>query len=104
MIPAIFAFVGQPPRLDRISMKHLYLLPLLLLTIATSSLAAEDSAKTGVIVIGHDKVNAAFAKGGPLLATNNFKVQAGHRTGPGEVELHERDTDIFYIIEGSATY
>jgi len=24
----------------------------------------------------------------PLLATNNFKVQAGHRTGPGEVEIH----------------
>src|SRR3954466_10742871 len=41
MIPAIFAFVGQPPRLERISMKHLYVLPLLLLTIATSSVAAE---------------------------------------------------------------
>lgn len=85
-------------------MKHASLLALLLLTIASTLFAADDSAKNGVIVIGHDKVNAAFAKGGPLLSTNNFKVQAGHRTGPGEVEIHDRDTDIFYIIQGSATF
>jgi glc operon protein GlcG len=24
------------------------------------------------------------------------------REGPGEVEIHDRDTDIFYVIEGSA--
>jgi mannose-6-phosphate isomerase-like protein (cupin superfamily) len=72
----------------------------LLLTI----LAAEKSDKTPVIQIDHETVAAAFAKGGPLLATNNFKVQAGRRTGPGEVEIHERDTDIFYIMEGSGTF
>ncbi len=71
---------------------------------ATSSFAADDSSKTGVILIDHQKVAEAFAKGGPLLATNNFKVQAGHRTGPGEVEIHDQDTDIFYIMEGSATF
>jgi mannose-6-phosphate isomerase-like protein (cupin superfamily) len=72
----------------------------LLLTV----LAAEKSDKTSVIHLDHETVAAAFAKGGPLLATNNFKVQAGRRIAPGEVEVHESDTDIFYILEGSGTF
>lgn len=67
-------------------------------------LAADRAEKSPIIHLDHQKVDAVFAKGGPLLATNNFKVQAGRRTGPGEVEMHEHDTDIFYIIEGSATF
>ena len=67
-------------------------------------MAAERSEKTGVIQLDHEKVAAVFSKGGPLLATNNFKVQAGHRIEPGEVEIHDQDTDIFYILEGSATF
>jgi quercetin dioxygenase-like cupin family protein len=75
--------------------------------LAASSLltfAADQSQKDGVVYFDHDKVAAAFASGSPLLRTNNFKVQTGHRTGPGEVEVHERDTDVFYILEGTATF
>lgn len=57
----------------------------------------------GVIQIDHDKVAAVFTQGGTLLQTNNFKVIASHRAGPGVVEQHELDTDIFYVTEGSAT-
>jgi quercetin dioxygenase-like cupin family protein len=85
-------------------MKHASILLLFALIVTANSFAADNSAKTGVIVIGHDKVNEAFAKGAPLLSTNKFKVQAGHRTGPGEVEVHDGDTDIFYIMEGTATF
>lgn len=85
-------------------MKYTSILLLLALTITASSFAADGAAKTGVVLIGHDKVNEAFARGAPLLSTNNFKIQAGHRTGPGEVEMHDRDTDIFYITEGTATF
>jgi quercetin dioxygenase-like cupin family protein len=67
-------------------------------------IAADQPQKSTILHLDHEKVDAAFAKGGPLLATNNFKVQAGRRTGPGEVEIHEHDTDIFYILEGSATF
>lgn len=56
-----------------------------------------------VVHIGHETVAAAFAKGGPLLTTNQFKIQAGRREAAGEVEMHERDTDIFHILEGTAT-
>ena len=66
--------------------------------------AAEDPQKEAVVHLDHEKVAAAFAKGGPLVATNNFKVQAGRRVESGEVEIHDHDTDIFYIVDGSATF
>jgi len=65
---------------------------------------AADSPQAQVIQIDHQKVAAAFAKGEGLLATNNFKIQAGRREVAGEVEVHDSDTDIFYILEGSATF
>ncbi|HEY3855830.1 MAG TPA: cupin domain-containing protein [Verrucomicrobiae bacterium] len=57
-----------------------------------------------VIHIERQNVDAVFAKGGFLLQTNNFKIMAGRRTGPGTVEIHEKDTDIFYIVDGTATF
>ncbi len=82
---------------------------ILLLTLFTTEFifaaAAADTPSTGVIQIDNQVVNAAFAKGGvTLLQTNNFKVMAGRRVAPGEVEIHEKDTDVFYITEGSATF
>ena len=76
---------------------------ILLAVLVYLSLAAE-SRPTGVIHISHEKVAAAFAKGAGLLETNNFKIQAGRREVAGEAELHDHDTDIFYILEGSATF
>ena len=66
--------------------------------------AADTPRKPAVIHLDHEQVAAAFEKGAPLLATNNFKIQAGRRTGRGEVEIHDYDTDIFYVLEGSATF
>ena len=80
---------------------------LTLAILAASSLlmiAAEQPQDNGVVHFDHNKVSAAFASGSPLLITNDFKVQTGRRTGPGEVEIHERDTDVFYILEGAATF
>jgi glc operon protein GlcG len=53
--------------------------------------------------IDHRIVNAAFAKGTPLLETNNFKIHASRREKPGLAEIHTRDTDIVYVLEGAAT-
>ena len=58
----------------------------------------------GVTLIESNKVAAAFAKGMPLIETNNFKVHASRREAPGIAEIHTRDTDIFYILEGSAVF
>lgn len=69
-----------------------------------TAFGADEAGKPAVIHLSHETVAAAFARGTTLLATNNFKIQAGRRTGPGDVEIHEHDTDIFYVLEGSATF
>ncbi|MFO1425578.1 MAG: cupin domain-containing protein [Steroidobacteraceae bacterium] len=52
------------------------------------------------------EVQAAFASGatgGTLLERAAFRVNASRRDGAGEPEVHLRDTDIFYVLEGRAT-
>jgi glc operon protein GlcG len=56
-----------------------------------------------VTVIAHDRVAAAFAKGIPLIETDDYKIHASRREAPGVAEIHTRDTDIAYVIQGSAT-
>ena len=49
------------------------------------------------------QVTKAFERGTPLIEIANYKVHASHRDAPGVAEVHEKDTDIIYILEGSAT-
>lgn len=65
--------------------------------------SAGEAPGTSATLIDHQKVEATFAKGGTLMDSGNFKIQAGRRSAPGEVEIHEHDTDIFHVLEGSAT-
>jgi quercetin dioxygenase-like cupin family protein len=67
-----------------------------LLVAAASAGAADDSKVT---FIGHDQV----AKGGSLVTAPNLTVQIAHRTEPGMVEVHDKETDTFYVLDGSAT-
>jgi mannose-6-phosphate isomerase-like protein (cupin superfamily) len=53
--------------------------------------------------LGHDEVTAAFAKGKPMIEVGDYKIHASRREGPGLVEVHTRDTDIAYVLQGSAT-
>jgi glc operon protein GlcG len=39
----------------------------------------------------------------PLLENGEYKIHASRREGPGMVEIHERDTDIIYVLDGQAT-
>lgn len=50
------------------------------------------------------KVQAAFDAGRPLLEDRLYKVHASRRDSPGEAEIHLNDTDIFYVMEGSASF
>ena len=56
-----------------------------------------------VTVIAHDRVAAAFAKGIPLIETDDYKIHASRREAAGVAEVHTRDTDIAYVVQGSAT-
>ena len=56
-----------------------------------------------VTVIDAGAVRAAFAKGMPLLENDAYKVHASRRESPGQAEVHVRDTDVLYVLEGTAT-
>jgi len=70
-----------------------------LLVTAGVAMAADE-----VTYVGKDQVAAAMAKGGPLTDGSNYKVSISRRTGPGTAEVHDGETDVFYIMEGSATF
>ena len=50
------------------------------------------------------EVDAAFARGAPLFESDAYKIHASRRTEPGMAEVHELDTDILYVREGSAVF
>lgn len=50
-----------------------------------------------------DAIAAKFAQGGLLLDTETYKLDAGRRDAPGEVEYHEHAVDVMRVVEGRAT-
>jgi glc operon protein GlcG len=58
---------------------------------------------TAATFIDPKNVSAAFAKGMPLLETAGYKVHASRRVEPGQAEIHTLDTDVIYVVDGSAT-
>jgi glc operon protein GlcG len=58
---------------------------------------------SAVHLIDKATVTAAFAKGEPLLETADYKIHASHRDHAGKAEIHAADTDILYMLSGSAT-
>ena len=76
---------------------------LLTMTLAGLPAALHAQADAEVRLIAHEQVSAAFAKGSPLIESGEYKIHASRREGPGVAEIHTRDTDIAYVLQGSAT-
>ena len=49
------------------------------------------------------RVSAAFAKGMPLLEVEGYKIHASRRDQPGMAEIHDWETDVIYVLDGTAT-
>ena len=60
-------------------------------------------ADSRITYIAASDVKAAFAQGRPMVEVNDYKIHASRREGPGMAEIHTRDTDIAYVLQGSAT-
>ena len=62
----------------------------------------------GITYFESGKVDETFSKGGVLFdgdhGTLNYKVVAGRRVAPGQVETHLKDTDVIYVLQGAATF
>ena len=72
-------------------------------TSSESPRSAIPSATAQATFIDPKNVSAAFAKGMPLLETAGYKVHASRRVEPGQAEIHTLDTDVIYVVDGSAT-
>jgi glc operon protein GlcG len=78
--------------------------------IAKAGAAAFDSAMRAVpppvSYFKADDVRAAFAKGAVLFdgeGGRNYMVHASHRDSAGMAEVHLDDTDVIYVLDGTAT-
>ena len=74
------------------------------LTLITMAVLLTAAGTPGVVFVGHDKVAAALAKSGPIVTAPDLLVQGSHREANGHVELHEKETDVFYVTAGEATF
>jgi quercetin dioxygenase-like cupin family protein len=79
-------------------MKLLFLIASLL--VCAVVLGAAAVGPSAVSYFDHDKV----AKGGSLVTETGYTVSMNRRTATGQVEVHEKETDIFYVTEGEATF
>ncbi|HEU5191581.1 MAG TPA: heme-binding protein [Methylomirabilota bacterium] len=70
---------------------------------AARSFSVAASPAPAITYIERGAVAAAFAKGMPLLEVDGYKIHASRREGPGQVEVHDWETDVVYVLEGSAT-
>jgi glc operon protein GlcG len=69
-------------------------------SLSTAKTSAHD---TPIAYFDQVRVADAFAAGKPLIEVDAYKVHASRREKPGQVEVHERETDVVYVIEGTAT-
>jgi len=56
-----------------------------------------------VTFVDHEKVAASLAKGGDLVKSQDLLVLGAHRNGAGQVEVHDKETDVIYVVDGDAT-
>jgi len=82
------------------------------LAIAGSTAFASETAMGGdpapaVSYWEKSKVDEAFSKGAVLFDASdgrNYMVHASRREKPGQAEIHTKDADVIYVLQGSATF
>jgi uncharacterized protein GlcG (DUF336 family) len=70
---------------------------------AVAQLSAEPVKAASVATLTASTVKAGFARGSVLLDRGDYQVHASRRDAPGKAEVHQIDTDVFYVLEGTAT-
>jgi glc operon protein GlcG len=73
--------------------------------IASAAAAAfEKSQQAKVSFVPREQVEAGFRSDANLISETGYRVNASRRNGPGEAEVHLSETDIFYVLQGQATF
>ena len=77
----------------------------LMLALAASFAAAFVlMAADPVTFMDHATVAKAMVKGGSIAKGADHTVSANHRDKAGEVEVHDKETDVIYVTDGTATF
>jgi glc operon protein GlcG len=71
--------------------------------LGANALSATNGSANGAAFFDERTVAAKFATGGLLLDAGTYKLDAGRREGPGEVEYHAHTVDVMHVVDGSAT-
>src|SRR5580700_4144020 len=66
--------------------------------------AADAPGPAPVVYMDAAKVAEALAKTGLIVSNAEYMVAGAHREKPGQVELHEKTTDILFVVDGEALY
>lgn len=75
--------------------------PITLLTCTGLLCAADEPAVT---YLDHEKSAAVFEKGGSIARASDYTLSGARRDKNGQVEVHQKETDIIYITAGEATF
>ena len=62
-----------------------------------------NGGSNGAAYFPAEAVDEKFRDGGLLLDEAGYKIDAGRREGPGEVEFHEHVVDVMHVVSGRAT-
>ena len=66
---------------------------------------ARDDTATGVTYYRAENVTKSFAEGAVLFDQGrSYMIHTSRRVTPGKAEIHTRDTDLIYVLEGSARF
>lgn len=65
---------------------------------ALTQARAEDT-----VYVPASKVTASMTKPGNLASSSDAVVSMSRRDKPGQVEVHDTETDVMYFLEGTAT-
>jgi mannose-6-phosphate isomerase-like protein (cupin superfamily) len=79
-------------------------LTVFLMLAASLAITAAQQAPPQVTYVDAAKFNELMAKPGSLANGSDFSASIARRTAAGQVEIHAKETDIFYIVDGSATF
>jgi glc operon protein GlcG len=70
---------------------------------AVQRVSLQNGSRNGAAFFPREAVNAKFETGGLLLDATRYKLDAGRREAPGEVEYHEHAIDVMHVVRGRAT-
>jgi glc operon protein GlcG len=70
--------------------------------VAAAARAGSNGHGNGAAHFSSAAVTEKFRTGGLLLDGHPYKLDAGRREGPGEVEYHEHVVDVMHVVQGTA--